>query len=192
MGTSVSFGSLVTWEAITAFATTLTALVAYIQIRSFRRQERGWRSLAVCERYDSDETLYRTARRLREAVSNRQCICSNPLDYQFDAMQMLNYFDGIAIGIAQRLYVEKIIRAHLEGIMQFHCEDLLSPAVMQMMRYTDKHWPHLLELRQRWNVPMPPLKFKESWWRLWRYRLFDRCACVRAGDQSANSGNLSS
>src|SRR5688500_3125854 len=94
------------WAAIGAVATAIITFIlvtvgAY-QIASIRRQNRRWRTLDACERYYLDAYLGETLRRLRQAHVTNQ-FAGHEQDFKLDVVRLLNYLDGIAIGIFQGL-----------------------------------------------------------------------------------------
>jgi hypothetical protein len=110
------------WAAIQAVGTIAAVGVAAYQIHALRRDQRAWRTLEACERYERDPTLTRILECLRDA-RDKGSLTNNPRPYRLEASTLLNYCDGIAIGVAQKFYLEKIVRDHLEPIIRDHVEE---------------------------------------------------------------------
>jgi len=55
------------WSAIQGVAIIATAIIAWWQIGSLKRQQKGWKTLEVCERYESDPVLDAALKALRKA-----------------------------------------------------------------------------------------------------------------------------
>ncbi len=108
-------------QAVALFA---AAAVAWWQIAALRRDQRAWETLKACERYDSDLVLSAMLLRLRDARDSNQ-LATNPRPFRFEMSTILNYLEGIAIGLEQNFYNERVVRDHLEPIMRAHYQEFL-------------------------------------------------------------------
>jgi hypothetical protein len=80
-------------------------VVALRQIKDIRSQNRRWRTLEICDRYHLGPHLVEIAARLRAVVDAVEGGEKDALPKRPDVVTMLNYLDGVAIGIYQRLYI---------------------------------------------------------------------------------------
>src|SRR5438045_17812 len=85
-----------------AGATLALVIAGLLQISSIRDEARRTRTLAICDRYDFDPILDRSLRNLKRAKANGS-FQANPKDFRLDVSTVLNYLDGVAIGIEQGL-----------------------------------------------------------------------------------------
>jgi hypothetical protein len=58
----------------------------------------------------------------------------------FSAIVILNYLDGIAIGVHQGLYVEELARDHLKDIVCTRVRNLLETAFAQEVKFDPHDW----------------------------------------------------
>jgi hypothetical protein len=86
------------------------------QITALRRESKLERTLAACSRYESDAVIERCVRNLRTARRHRT-FDDAPLEFQQDAIVVLNYLDTLAIGIRQKLYNERLAKDHTKEII---------------------------------------------------------------------------
>jgi hypothetical protein len=113
------------WSAVQAIGTISAIGVAAYQIHALRRDQKAWRTLEACERYERDPALTKICECLRDARDKGE-LDRDPRPFRLEASTLLNYCDGIAIGVVQKFYVEKIVQDHLEPIIRDHVEEFLS------------------------------------------------------------------
>jgi hypothetical protein len=119
------------WAVIAqAFLAFAAALVAYWQITAAKGESKKWKTLEACALYET-EPIASSVVRLRHLYS--QCLYNaQELSSQSpglfclvdDARLVLNYLDGIAIGVRQGLYIENLARDHLATIVRAHITEL--------------------------------------------------------------------
>jgi hypothetical protein len=152
----------------TAVATIAIALGAWVQlplvaaqVRELARQldlsreaennaehrAREWETLKICQKYDFDPVLDRVAQNIR-----RRSQVDGAKDYSKavpeDLVCVLNYLDGIALGIDQGLYIETIVKEQMERIFKVHVDDFLLSGLADRASF-----PSLLALHARWFAP---------------------------------------
>jgi hypothetical protein len=110
---------------------------------------KGWKTLSVCEKYDLDPTLTKCC--LTLAHAGRDEIRKHPENYQSELITVLNYLDGIAIGIEQNLYVESLVRDHLERILKTHVEKTLVGSNAADLKIDASGYDRLIRLYNRWS-----------------------------------------
>ena len=153
---------------ISTLATIAIALIAYFQLSAWvatqkaqNLQHRQWATLQTCDRYDSDPII-REALALIRAHKNgysldEQTQESVKYSYDLDAavVSLMNYFDSIAIGLKQNLYVEEIVREHLEGIIRTHIKDIKEfsdPEVIKRVEKFHEEFSRTLALIEKWEA----------------------------------------
>jgi len=139
------------WKQLPMIAGQVRALAEQIRLSreaeaNAERRQREWETVRACERYDVDPVL--------EAVTSRIHASSNKgTDYSTvekrDLICLLNYFDGLAVGIEQGLYIEGIVRDHLGLIIDKLVQRFLIANLVEKQGYDN-----LLRLYDRWH-PKP-------------------------------------
>ena len=142
------------WAAVAAIGTVATALVAWYQIGALKRQQQGWETLKACDRYDTDPVIDAALNKLRDH-RNSGTLASNPMAVRLEITTVLNYLDGVATGIAQGLYDERIARDHLEPIMRDHVREFLSLEMTGKMEFELASYERLLQLLDSWKPKKP-------------------------------------
>jgi hypothetical protein len=150
-----------TWSdwcaALQGAALTFAVLVACYQLWALRRDQRAWRTLEACERYERDPTLTKICERLRDARDKGE-LDRNPRPFRLEASTLLNYCDGIAIGVVQKFYVERIVKDHLEPIIRDHVEEFLSLQMAPRIGIDAKSFARLVAMIDRWDKPPPSFR----------------------------------
>lgn len=144
------------WQMVGTFA---IAGVAWWQIGSLKRQQRGWNTLEACERYERDPVLNAVLMKLRDARDGGD-LGAHPRNYRAETTVLLNYLDGIAIGVAQRFYNKRIVRDHLEQIMRDHVAEFLEPGFAARMELDTTGFARLRGLLREWDAPPPRTFFR--------------------------------
>jgi hypothetical protein len=148
------------WAALTAFGTFGLIGLGWYQITAVRNENKGWRTLEACERYESDPVLDVCLRNIF-AANQTGDFTANPQNYRLDATTVLNFFDGIAIGIAQDLYLEELVRDHLEPIVKWYVEVYLEPVFASRMGIDPTiEYPRLIKLNQKWKLDQSITRFR--------------------------------
>lgn len=151
-----AFGTL-----ILAAATAALVLAAFYQIRSFREEAKKTRTLAACEKYDTDPVLDNCLRKLRAAWDDGS-ILQNSSAFRIDVVTVLNHLDGIAIGIEQGLYIEELVRDHHEKIFNDHFDQYLASDAPRIDGLDRNAYLTLRALCEKWSRPPPP-RFRNGW-----------------------------
>jgi hypothetical protein len=112
------------WSAIQGIALAATAVIAWYQIGALRKDQKAWKTLEACEKYETADSIVSASRRIRDGI-NSGLIDLQPMNYRVDAMIVLNYLEGIAIAAAQGFYKEDIVREQLEPIANIYAGELL-------------------------------------------------------------------
>jgi hypothetical protein len=138
------------WSAVQAIGTISAIGVAAYQIHALRRDQKAWRTLEACERYERDPALTKICECLRDARDKGE-LDRDPRPFRLEASTLLNYCDGIAIGVVQKFYVEKIVQHHLEPIIRDHVEEFLSAKMAPKIEIDPKSFARLVEMIARWD-----------------------------------------
>ena len=108
--------------AVGSLATIGTAIIAWVQldkvgeqIRQASDQDRRSHTLDACQRYEKDVLLKRAMRNLFRATHNGTDYTRLTGEHVFDALTILNYLDGIAMGIEQNVYIETMAKDYLDS-----------------------------------------------------------------------------
>gem|GEM_PF-4066923 len=97
-------------------ATLLIVCVGYLQLKRLKdevsqrnERERNAATITACERLEIDPIMYKLQKEVWEKT-NDGTDYSNPDQIRFQALGILNYLEGLAIGVAQEAYSEQIVR----------------------------------------------------------------------------------
>jgi hypothetical protein len=150
--------------AVAAAAAVGAAMIALVQLKKLRDQikqssdlDRRRNTLDACQRFEKDELLHQAMKSLWKTTNRGTDYTKLTSENDFDVLTVLNYFEGIAIGIAERVYKEKMARDYLE--------DSLTKAVRALIYgqsgdgwkaerpiFPDKNFPVLAKLYRAWNA----------------------------------------
>jgi hypothetical protein len=107
------------WGMVQGLAPCATAGVAWYQLGALRdeqelrrRDEKAWRTLQACERFEGDVVIDNALRAIRDARFDGK-LESDPRSVRLETILVFNYFEGKAIAAEQGFYVESIVREHL-------------------------------------------------------------------------------
>ena len=140
-------------------ATVLLVVVAAWQICAARRQAKGWQALAACEKYALDPILDRCCRRLEKAGAKG--VKKHPERYALEVTTVLNYLDGLAVGIEQNLYVESIVWDHLGPILTAHVRAHLTGPGSWEYKIDSSAYLRLIALSDKWTDKRT--RFRDGW-----------------------------
>lgn len=156
------------WTALSTFVlaalTCLLVGVGIFQIRSIRAEAQRSRTLDFCDRYDRDPILDLSLRRLWEARRSGE-LHKDSAAYRPDIATVLNYFDSLAVGIEQGLYIEELARDHIEPLVHTHVNQYLSEEGVRELKLEWVHrsnYASLIKLAERWSNR--PTRFRDKKW----------------------------
>jgi hypothetical protein len=138
---------------------TFAVAVALYQIRVTKKEAAKWRTIEACERYDVDPILDSALRNLHSSRLDGTLDASLE-KLKPDLTTVLNYLDGIAIGIAQGVLIEDIVKDQMEPIFRSHFEKYFTDRMMEGAGLDKGHFGHLVALMSKWNG-RPAVNFKE-------------------------------
>ena len=138
------------WDFLQAVGTGAAVAVAWYQLWKLRKDQRGWETLKMCERYDTDPLLDTALREIKK-VRDANSLKTHAFNVRLDITTILNYLDGIAIGTLEGFYDERIVRDHLEEIAEGHVKEFLDPDVLANMQFTANYWPYIQRLLRQWQ-----------------------------------------
>jgi hypothetical protein len=144
------------WTGITALFTAFAALctaaltvVAYRQLTLFRDENTKARTLAAIERYDFDPILNKAIRNVRNVMarnSARKSIEAN----RHDLISVMNYFEGLGIGVQEGVYDEKLIFFMLENPFHEFTEDLVDSGIAKKLGAPPDRFSAMSYLSKQW------------------------------------------
>jgi hypothetical protein len=148
------------WTAIGAIANVvyscLTAgLLAFAvyQVLSAREDAKINRTLAACDRYDSDPVLDGVARRLAIALDDGS-LKENPKKHRVDLYSIFNYFESIAIGVSRGQYDGDIVGDQLGPIIVSYVDDYILSGISgwaQRPEGEEEYFNHTMMLYRKWK-----------------------------------------
>jgi hypothetical protein len=149
--------------AVAAVAAVGASIIAWVQldklreqIRQSSEQDRRRNTLEACQRFERDDLLKEAMKNVWEASDGGTDYTKLTAACSFDVLTLLNYFDGIAIGIIERVYIDEMARDYLE--------DSLNKAVKALILgesgdgwkaskpfFPEKEFASLCKLYHTWN-----------------------------------------
>jgi len=109
-----TIGSLAEW--ISGIGTIGAIAAGIWQLKRQTLQQRQWATLQVCDRYDNDPVLTDAKKLIREVHFEPQSARADH-NVRSACRTLFNYFDSIAIGLEQGLYIDDIVESHLRTII---------------------------------------------------------------------------
>ena len=74
---------------------------------------------------------------------------------QRPAIIVLNFLDGIAIGVGQGLYIEELAKDHLKTIVNSHVQNLLVSECARSLDLDKKDFQFLDAMNRKWRNDIP-------------------------------------
>jgi hypothetical protein len=157
--------------AVGSAATIGAAIIAWVQldkvgeqIRQASEADRRSHTLEACQRFEKDILLKRAMRNLYRATHNGSDYSKLGDDHEFDALTVLNYLDGIAMGIEQRVYIEAMAKDYLDDTVQKAVKALIlgesGDGWKSDKKFIDaKYFVPLCDMYKRWN-PQPATAYR--------------------------------
>ena len=141
-------------QALIAF---LAALFAYITIRVTRNESRKWNTLNACAQYELNESIVNANDRLYSAFQEgrRMPPAEECMALQRPSIVVLNFLDGIAIGVYQGLYLEELAKDHLKTIVNVHVKNLLESGCERHLQLDKKDFQFLVAMNEKWRRDKP-------------------------------------
>jgi hypothetical protein len=89
-----------------------------MQINDLHIENKKWKTLEICAHYELNDKISDSAKNIFIAFSKGEADEGACKAISRDAVVILNYLDGIAIGVGQGLYIEELARDHLKNIVE--------------------------------------------------------------------------
>lgn len=112
------------YELISAVANGATALctaglvgVAFFQINAIREESRKWETVRACNRYDTDPVLFQCSKTIRSFTNGKNYDLTTVQPALQEVRTILNYFESLAVGVKQGIYVKDIVYDHLHEVI---------------------------------------------------------------------------
>jgi hypothetical protein len=115
-------------------------------------------TLEACERYESDPVIHKILICLRDARDDKS-LTENPRKFRAEISLLLNYLDGLAIGLFQGFYNKNIIRDHMESIIRDHVAEFLDSDFAKKAALDGNGFPSVVKLIREWDDSKPRYKF---------------------------------
>lgn len=151
---------------VAAIVATTAALLVYFQIKGAhddnvrqintqREENRKWKTLEICAQYEFCETVSAAAGKVQAAFERDTLTDEKCAEIYRDARVVLNYLDGIAIGVRQGLYIEALAKDHLKQIVKFHVEKLLHVSNCMRLRLDQNDFQFVMAMNGNWQQNQP-------------------------------------
>jgi hypothetical protein len=146
---------------VQAILATCAAAFAYVQIQSAKTENRKWKTLDICAEYEFNAEIAAAVARLRKFYALGAKGDDDPEETVNAAKVILNYLDGIAIGVVQGLYIEDLAKDHLRSIVRTHIRELFGKG-RQVVNEDD--FDNLIAMNAKWAANEPFYKANKWWW----------------------------
>jgi hypothetical protein len=125
------------------------------QVGTTKAEAKINRTLAACDRYDTDPVLDRVSNRISKGFHDED-LANNPKDYNLDMLTLFNYLESIAIGVSKGLYDKglydkKIVTDQLGPIIIGYVDDLILSGVTGWDNPAED-FDHLMKLYHEWKA----------------------------------------
>ena len=110
-----------------------------MQIKDAHLESKKWKTLESCAQYELNDNIANSAKNIFIAFSKGgpdEATCNA---IERDAVVILNYLDGIAIGVGQGLYIEELAHDHLNNIVEYHVAKLLKSSSKPIFKEIDEN-----------------------------------------------------
>ncbi len=124
------------------------------KINETKEENRKWKTLEVCQAYEQNPCIEGAARRVYESKKIGE-LAKDPKRFGRDAITLLNYLDGVAIGVRQGLYIEDLARDHLKEIVSANVTRFLLCGKPESFEIDDRDYQFLLAMHSQWNAQKP-------------------------------------
>lgn len=127
----------------------LKALSEQVQLsrqesESAERRMREWETLKACQLYDFDPILEAATLRIYTASEGGKND-RNPEVQRRDIVVFLNYLDGLATGIQQKLYIEEVIHDHMHIVIEKAVTRFIHSGIIP-----EEGYERLVAMHRRW------------------------------------------
>ena len=146
------------WTALGAIAGWLYCMLtgglltfAVYQVQAVKAEAKITRTLAACDRYDTDPILDRVVNRIADALDDGS-LAAKPKDFSVDMKSLFNYFESIAIGVSRGLYDKEIVCDQLKPIIIDHVDDLIVGGLTGWEN-PGQYFDHMMKLYHEWKAP---------------------------------------
>ena len=149
----------VAWRQLPLIVKQVEALSEQIKLSreaedNAERRLREWETLKACRAYELDPVLDEATKRIWQASDNGQNYRSPNIDTR-DVIILLNYLDGLATGIEQKLYIEEVVRDHMGQDFRKAVECFIETGIVDR-----DGMAALLAVHARWFRPAPPTGYQ--------------------------------
>ena len=148
------------WTKLLFWATTLlglttalTILVGVVGLFLSRTEAIKWKTLDICNEYDSNEIYVKSADVIHTWFEQLDYEKANWSELNRPAKNILNYLDGIAIGVKQRVYNREIVVDHLGPILKKQVDRLLSEHAAAKLKLPRDDFACLIAFREELRSP---------------------------------------
>ncbi|MBV8848125.1 MAG: hypothetical protein JOZ16_00915 [Methylobacteriaceae bacterium] len=145
----------------------IAGMIAFLAYRRTRAENRRWKTLEICSQFELNAQVAKANSAIYQGFRNGTPGRPECEALASDAILLLNYLDGIAIGVVQGLYIEQLAKDHLCAIVHNRVQNLLESTFRQDARLDAQTWCFLVTMTDRWRRNQP--YFTSPWRRLLRF-----------------------
>jgi hypothetical protein len=143
----------------TAVATCGIIVTAIQQIRGLREENRKWETVKACTAYTKDPILFQCAKEVRARSKGSDYTRATMMPVMQELRAILNYLDSLAVGVAQGVYIEQIVRDNLQLVIEKAVDNFCIEDFKQ--EFNLEGFSHLLAMRARWK-PDAAVQYRAS------------------------------
>lgn len=124
------------------------------QVVAIRSENKKSATLTACSAYETNPIIFESLKLLWQARCDGS-LQTDPKPYRTQMTMLLNYLDGIAIGIEQGLYIEDLAWDHMDAIVKNHVRNYIDSGIIERADMEKANYRRLLALRDRWSEAKP-------------------------------------
>jgi hypothetical protein len=153
-------------DFITALSALSAVVIAFFQLKKMNAQillgitrDKMRTSYEVCTRYENDTILNDAKKTLWQASKNGTDYSSLGIEHKYEIIGILNYLDGIACGIHNDIYDDKMVRHYLWPVFKKYVNVFILGkdeesyvASNKNVRFSKQEVPFLIDKYNQWSA----------------------------------------
>ncbi|MBX9758814.1 MAG: DUF4760 domain-containing protein [Beijerinckiaceae bacterium] len=148
---------------ILAVVTAFLVAIGTYQISAIKSEQLKSRTLIEASKYDTDPVLNECIGHLHRAKLDG-LLLKDPMNYRPQIIAILNYLDGVAIGIEQGLYIESLAKDHLKEIVEKHVSEYLeNQTLLKQIGTNPANFHRLIGMSKRWSTNGTAFRDSRFW-----------------------------
>ena len=136
---------------VLAAVTVVLVVLGRQQLISIRDESKQQRTIAICEKWDTDPVIDQCLRRLAEGWKTND-IFNNPRTFRIDAVSILNFLETLCTGIELGIYDEKLVKEFHKDTISDQIVDYIQNGLIEKMDLEIESYESLQRIHQKWQA----------------------------------------